>query len=192
MRTQVNHLSSVGQAVRIEPSPRSLPEAFFVALIVAVGLRAFSFGTTGLDWDESFYVVVAQVWLHGGVPYADVWDIQLDGCSGAVCFGRLDRRRRAAVNAWLLALLGRGIAASGCGFSSTDIRGSGRPEFWPLYFIWLTCHGRKVSRLTPRFLIISRSRQRVSFSRGRWSRHRTGCGLLRFSALRCCWGSDYN
>ena len=55
--------------------PASLPEAFFWSLIIAAGLRAFSFGVAGLDWDESFYVVVAQVWLHGGVPYANVWDI---------------------------------------------------------------------------------------------------------------------
>ena len=55
--------------------PASLAEAFFWSLIVAAALRAFSFGVTGLDWDESFYAVIAQIWLHGGVPYADVWDI---------------------------------------------------------------------------------------------------------------------
>jgi hypothetical protein len=55
--------------------PTSLAEAFLWSLIVAGCLRAFSFTVTGLDWDESFYVVVAQRWLHGGVPYADIWDI---------------------------------------------------------------------------------------------------------------------
>ncbi len=53
----------------------SLGEAFLWSLIAAVVLRAFSFDVAGLDWDESFYAVVAQRWLHGGVPYADVWDI---------------------------------------------------------------------------------------------------------------------
>jgi 4-amino-4-deoxy-L-arabinose transferase-like glycosyltransferase len=52
-----------------------LAEAFVWALIFAATLRAFSFGVTGLDWDESFYAVVAQRWLHGSVPYADIWDI---------------------------------------------------------------------------------------------------------------------
>lgn len=55
--------------------PASLAEAFLWSLILAAGLRAFSFDVAGLDWDESFYAVVAQIWLHGGVPYADVWDI---------------------------------------------------------------------------------------------------------------------
>jgi 4-amino-4-deoxy-L-arabinose transferase-like glycosyltransferase len=55
--------------------PASLGEAFLWSLIAAVVLRAFSFDVAGLDWDESFYAVVAQIWLHGGVPYADVWDI---------------------------------------------------------------------------------------------------------------------
>ncbi len=55
--------------------PTSVAEAFLWSLIIAGCLRAFSFDVTGLDWDESFYAVVAQRWLHGGVPYADIWDI---------------------------------------------------------------------------------------------------------------------
>src|SRR3984957_5462750 len=60
---------------RLVRRPTSIAEAALWVLIVAACLRAFSFGVTGLDWDESFYAVVAQRWLHGGVPYADVWDI---------------------------------------------------------------------------------------------------------------------
>lgn len=41
---------------------------------VALALRAFSFNVTGLDWDESLYIVIAQRWLHGGIPYIAVWD----------------------------------------------------------------------------------------------------------------------
>lgn len=55
--------------------PASPTEALLWSLVIAAGLRAFSFGVTGLDWDESFYAVVAQLWLHGAVPYANVWDI---------------------------------------------------------------------------------------------------------------------
>jgi 4-amino-4-deoxy-L-arabinose transferase-like glycosyltransferase len=40
----------------------------------ALILRAFSFGSAGLDWDESLYIVIAQRWLQGGVPYLAVWD----------------------------------------------------------------------------------------------------------------------
>ena len=43
-------------------------------LLVALALRAPSFGVTGLDWDESLYVVMAQRWLQGGLPYVAVWD----------------------------------------------------------------------------------------------------------------------
>jgi hypothetical protein len=43
-------------------------------LLTAIALRAWSFTTDGLDWDESLYVVMAQQWLHGGLPYVAVWD----------------------------------------------------------------------------------------------------------------------
>ena len=43
-------------------------------LLLALALRAPSFGATGLDWDESLYVVMAQRWLEGGLPYVAVWD----------------------------------------------------------------------------------------------------------------------
>jgi hypothetical protein len=46
----------------------------FLMLGAALALRAFSFGSTGLDWDESLYIVIAQRWLQGGVPYVSVWD----------------------------------------------------------------------------------------------------------------------
>jgi 4-amino-4-deoxy-L-arabinose transferase-like glycosyltransferase len=47
---------------------------FALALLAAVVLRACTFSATGLDWDESLYIVIAQRWLHGGVPYVTVWD----------------------------------------------------------------------------------------------------------------------
>jgi 4-amino-4-deoxy-L-arabinose transferase-like glycosyltransferase len=47
---------------------------FACAVAAAVILRAFTFTTAGLDWDESLYVVMAQQWLLGGLPYVVVWD----------------------------------------------------------------------------------------------------------------------
>jgi 4-amino-4-deoxy-L-arabinose transferase-like glycosyltransferase len=49
-------------------------EVATLLLLVALALRAPSFGVTGLDWDESLYVVMAQRWLQGGLPYVAVWD----------------------------------------------------------------------------------------------------------------------
>src|ERR1700722_3735834 len=72
---------------RLVRRPTSIAEAALWVLIVAACLRAFSFGTTGLDWDESFYVVVAQRWLHGGVPYADIWDIHPMGVPALYALG---------------------------------------------------------------------------------------------------------
>jgi len=37
-------------------------------------LRAFSYNVTGLDWDESLYIVMAQRWLYGDLPYVSIWD----------------------------------------------------------------------------------------------------------------------
>lgn len=50
------------------------PALPLLMLGAALTLRAFSFGSAGLDWDESLYIVIAQRWLQGGVPYVSVWD----------------------------------------------------------------------------------------------------------------------
>ena len=47
---------------------------FALVLLAAFALRAFTFDTAGLDWDELLYIVIAQRWMHGGVPYVAVWD----------------------------------------------------------------------------------------------------------------------
>lgn len=49
-------------------------EIVLLTLAVALALRAYTFSTAGLDWDESLYIVMAQRWLHGGLPYVAVWD----------------------------------------------------------------------------------------------------------------------
>jgi 4-amino-4-deoxy-L-arabinose transferase-like glycosyltransferase len=40
----------------------------------ALVLRAYTYTTAGLDWDESLYIVMAQNWLRGNLPYVAVWD----------------------------------------------------------------------------------------------------------------------
>ena len=87
MRTPIDRFSFAPSAVRLVRWPDRPGEVFIWALLIATGLRAFSFGTTGLDWDESFYIVVAQRWLNGGVPYADVWDIHPMGVPALFAVG---------------------------------------------------------------------------------------------------------
>ena len=84
--------------------PVSLAEAFLWSLVIAAVLRAGSFSVTGLDWDESFYAVVAQSWLHGGVPYADIWDIHPMGVPALYALATLlvgDGLLAARLLAWL-------------------------------------------------------------------------------------------
>src|ERR1700736_1273768 len=50
------------------------PTMPIVMLGAALILRAFSFTSTGLDWDESLYIVIAQRWLQGDLPYVAIWD----------------------------------------------------------------------------------------------------------------------
>jgi 4-amino-4-deoxy-L-arabinose transferase-like glycosyltransferase len=47
---------------------------FLGSLTAASLLRAFTFSTSGLSWDESLYIVMAQRWLQGDLPYVAVWD----------------------------------------------------------------------------------------------------------------------
>ena len=52
--------------------PRST--AFLVLLAIAVTSRAQTFGNPVLGFDEQFYVVMGDRWLHGAIPYVDVFD----------------------------------------------------------------------------------------------------------------------
>ena len=69
MRTSIDRVSFVPAGVWLSRRPASLGEAFVWALLVAAGLRAFSYDATGLDWDESFYIVIAERWLHGAASF---------------------------------------------------------------------------------------------------------------------------
>ncbi|HXD35251.1 MAG TPA: hypothetical protein VN624_01265, partial [Rhodanobacter sp.] len=63
-----------GNSLRLWLRQPTLPTAFLICLAAAAMLRAFSFRVAGLDWDESLYIVMAQRWLQGGLPYVAVWD----------------------------------------------------------------------------------------------------------------------
>ncbi len=47
---------------------------FAVCFVVCFLLRAPALFRSVLDWDESLYVVMAQAWLGGHLPYTTVWD----------------------------------------------------------------------------------------------------------------------
>jgi hypothetical protein len=62
--------SGIGAWIRRHPAIATS----ILMLVTALVLRAFSYTSAGLDWDESLYVVIAQRWLHGEVPYLGIWD----------------------------------------------------------------------------------------------------------------------
>ena len=43
-------------------------------MIVALAARAITFGNPITHADEQFYFAFARAWLHGAVPYVDIWD----------------------------------------------------------------------------------------------------------------------
>ncbi len=67
---------TVLSGLRTLPDLRRLSwlETAALALLVALALRVFSLDVAGLDWDESLYIVMAQRWLQGDLPYVGVWD----------------------------------------------------------------------------------------------------------------------
>jgi 4-amino-4-deoxy-L-arabinose transferase-like glycosyltransferase len=59
---------------RWPPARVYLAETTALMLGLALLSRAFTYNVAGLDWDESLYIVIAQRWLHGELPYTGVWD----------------------------------------------------------------------------------------------------------------------
>jgi 4-amino-4-deoxy-L-arabinose transferase-like glycosyltransferase len=47
---------------------------FFGFFCVAVVFRFWTFFQSGLDWDESLYMLVSQSILDGNIPYISIWD----------------------------------------------------------------------------------------------------------------------
>ena len=52
----------------------SVPVVFAVTLLAATALRYQSFFPSVIDPDESLYLIMAQQWLLGRLPYTAVWD----------------------------------------------------------------------------------------------------------------------
>ena len=71
---------SAPSGISIQYPLRSLSKGHYsfvdvVAMIcLAILFRVWSFGISVIDWDESLYVVMAQRWLAGDLPYVSVWD----------------------------------------------------------------------------------------------------------------------
>lgn len=42
---------------------------------LAFAIRGWSFGVSDIDWDEGLYLVIAQRWRLGELPYVAVWDL---------------------------------------------------------------------------------------------------------------------
>jgi hypothetical protein len=53
---------------------RSYVRALTLIVAVAFVARAFTLFTASIDADEGVYLVMAQQWQHGGLPYVAVWD----------------------------------------------------------------------------------------------------------------------
>lgn len=45
---------------------------FFI--IVVLSIRWSTFYQSVIDWDESLYLLVANAWSEGNLPYTEVWD----------------------------------------------------------------------------------------------------------------------
>lgn len=54
--------------------PSAILRDGLILLIIALVLRAASFGDPNVHIDEAFYLLVGQAMHHGAVPYVDIWD----------------------------------------------------------------------------------------------------------------------
>lgn len=67
-------LAALHWPIAASKSARLHPAFFLLHLLIAIILRAATFGDPNLHVDESFYQVVGIAMHHGAVPYVDVWD----------------------------------------------------------------------------------------------------------------------
>lgn len=109
------------------PARFQRPSAWFAALALVaaftVFVRSVYFGDPVVDADEDFYLLVGDRWLHGAVPYVDVWDrkppglfllyasIRMLGGSGIIQY-QLAAAVAASATAMLIAILARRIAGT--------------------------------------------------------------------------------
>lgn len=96
---------------------------FTVLLLVALVLRADTFGDPNLHGDEAFYHTIGVAMHHGALPYVDVWDRKPFGLfalyylfafiSEAPLSYQLAAALFAATTAWIIALIVRRLARDG-------------------------------------------------------------------------------
>jgi hypothetical protein len=55
-------------------APMTWGRRLIVITLLAIAVRAITFGNPIVHTDEQFYFVTASQWLHGALPYVDVWD----------------------------------------------------------------------------------------------------------------------
>ena len=64
------------------------PRSFFAVTLgmfaasfgLSLVLRYYSLFPSVIDSDESLYLIIAQQWLRGALPYQSVWDQHSEGC----------------------------------------------------------------------------------------------------------------
>src|SRR5688572_14109363 len=42
--------------------------------VITFFLRSYSFFYSVIDWDESLYLLIAEAWSQGNIPYVTIWD----------------------------------------------------------------------------------------------------------------------
>ncbi len=66
---------------------------YLIAVLVIIGLtfvvRAHALIISSIHWDEGVYLVIAQRWLLGGLPYVAVWDQHPPGLPALLALGQL-------------------------------------------------------------------------------------------------------
>jgi hypothetical protein len=55
-------------------TPGTTRQRLTILLLVAIVARAITFGDPVVHVDEEFYFATAYGWLHGALPYLDIWD----------------------------------------------------------------------------------------------------------------------
>jgi len=58
----------------IKSSNPKFPPPWLTLLVIAAATRALAIGNPILHVDEQFYFAAARGWVHGALPYVDIWD----------------------------------------------------------------------------------------------------------------------
>ncbi len=92
--------------------PAWLELPLWLALVLALRISIIGVSVAS-DWDESVYVLMAQAWLHGGLPYVAVWDQHPVGLPAIIAMGdwfttdtllaaRVELAMATALGAWVV------------------------------------------------------------------------------------------